>query len=95
MAQACEYIFRDNRAIIIREYNSGQKQSYRSYAFWQRIVIGKNAEFWRLHLVMRSLVAVCLIFPIFAPSSLVPVAGNLFGLGALKKVRLQDVIFPE
>ncbi|MDD1760322.1 MAG: hypothetical protein LUQ44_06930 [Methanothrix sp.] len=45
--------------------------------------------------MMWSLVAVCLIFPIFAPNSLVPVAGNLFGLGALKKVRLQDAIFPE
>ena len=29
------------------------------------------------------------------PQYLSVVAGNLFGLGALKKVRLQDVIFPE
>ena len=29
------------------------------------------------------------------PQYLSVVAGNLFGLGALKKVRLQDIIFPE
>jgi hypothetical protein len=56
------------------EYNSGQKQRYRTYAVWQRIAIRKNAEFWRLHLGMWSQVAVCLISPIFAPSSAVPVA---------------------
>jgi hypothetical protein len=50
MVHACEHIFRDNRAIIMREYNSGQKQSNRTYAVLQRIVIKKNAEFWRLHL---------------------------------------------
>jgi hypothetical protein len=44
------HIFRDNRAIIMREYNSGQKQSNRTYAVLQRIVIRKNAKSWRLHL---------------------------------------------
>ena len=29
------------------------------------------------------------------PQYLSVIAGNLFGLGALRKVRLQDVIFPE
>jgi hypothetical protein len=67
MVQACEYIFKNDRAIIIREYNSGQKQSCRSCAVWQRIDIRKNATFWRLHLRMRALVAVCLISPIFCP----------------------------
>ena len=50
MVQACEHVFRDNRAIIMREYNSGQKQSDRIYLVLQRIVIRKNAKFWRLHL---------------------------------------------
>jgi hypothetical protein len=50
MVQACEHIFRDNRDIIMREYNSGQKQSNRTYAVLQRIVIRKNDKFWRLHL---------------------------------------------
>jgi len=39
-----------DRAIIMREYNSGQKQSDRIYLVLQRIVIRKNAKFWRLHL---------------------------------------------
>jgi hypothetical protein len=43
--QVCEHVFRDNRAIIMREYNSGQKQSDRIYAVFQRIVIRKNAKF--------------------------------------------------
>jgi hypothetical protein len=50
IVQVCEHIFRDNRAIIMREYNSSQKQSDRIYAVFQRIVIRKNTKFWRLHL---------------------------------------------
>ena len=50
MVQACKHIFRDNIAIIMREYNSSQKQSNRTYAVLQRIVIRKNAKFWKLHL---------------------------------------------
>jgi len=50
IVQVCEHVFRDNRAITMREYNSGQKQSDRIYAVLQRIVIRKNAKFWRLHL---------------------------------------------
>jgi len=50
MVQACEHIFGDNRAITMREYNSGQKQSNRTYVVLQRIFIRKNAKICRLHL---------------------------------------------
>jgi hypothetical protein len=50
IVQVCQHVFRDNRAIIMREYNSGQKQGDRIYAVLQGIVIRKNAKFWRLHL---------------------------------------------
>jgi len=50
MVQAREHVIRENRAIIMGEYNSGQKQSDRIYTILQRIVIMKNAKLWRLHL---------------------------------------------
>ena len=50
MVQVCEHVFRDNISIIIIKYKSNQKQSDRIYAVLQRIVIRKNAKFWKLHL---------------------------------------------
>lgn len=49
MVQACEHIFSDKRSIIMMKYMSGQK-SNRRYAVLQRVVIRKNATFWRLRL---------------------------------------------
>jgi hypothetical protein len=47
----CQHIFREANTIIIIEYNSGSKLRERIDVVFQKIVIGENAELWKLHLL--------------------------------------------
>ena len=50
MDQACQYVFSEINHIIIGEYNSSSRLSNRFYVIFQKILIRKNARFWKLYL---------------------------------------------
>lgn len=66
---------------------------------WTEVRGSENPLSARVIAAEGTEVEICFPEEIFEPGNipqyLSVVAGNLFGLGALKKVRLQDVVFPE